>query len=133
MPDMPETKKPTQAEDYEGPLSPAGVAALKFAIVGMGVLIIVGLLLIVGRIIYLASQPKTDSKTARPALTAEATISLPPGARPIRTSVDGSQLSIIYQIQSGQFGVMIVDLQTGQALSNVKIEAKNSTANQSTK
>ena len=39
---MNDTNKEAGNDAYEGPLSPAGVAALKFAVVGMGVLIIVG-------------------------------------------------------------------------------------------
>ena len=120
---MNETEKPTGSETYEGPLSPAGVAALKFAVVGMAVLIVVGLLVVIGRIIYLASTPKTEKAASRPALTASAKVSIPRNAQPVRTSVDGSRLSILYRTQDEKFGVMIIDLQTGTAVSHVQIEA----------
>ena len=122
---MNDTNKPTGDDAYEGPLSPAGVAALKFAIVGMGVLIIVGLLVIVGRLIYLASKPKAVRQPDKPAAyVREATALLPTSAKPLRTSTDGSQLSILYQATGNQFGVLIVDLRTGETVSNVSIKAK---------
>lgn len=122
---MNDTNKPTGDDAYEGPLSPAGVAALKFAIVGMGVLIIVGLLVIVGRLIYLASKPKAVTQPDKPAAyVREATALLPLSAKPLRTSTDGSQLSILYQTTGNQFGVLIVDLRTGETVSNVSIKAK---------
>lgn len=133
MPHMNEPEKPTAPETYEGPLSPAGVAALKFAVVGMGVLIIIGLLVVIGRIIYLAATPKAERQAAQPALTADAQVSLPRDARPIRTSTDGSRLSILYQKTDSTFGVVIVDLRTGQTLSRVSIGSDEQTPGQKTK
>ena len=130
---MNETEKPTSTETYEGPLSPAGVAALKFAVVGMAVLIVVGILAVIGRIIYMAANPKVAKLKDQPALAAQATVSLPNNARPIRTSTDGSRLSILYQTQGDKFGVMIVDLQTGQSISHVRIETRGAIEGQKTK
>ncbi len=130
---MTETKEQSSNETYDGPLSPAGVAALKFAVVGMGVLIVVGLVLVVGRIIYLASKPKADNRSQTSTLAAEATVSIPTNARPVRTSTDGSQLSILYQGPGDKFGVLIVDLKTGQTLSHVKIGANGASGSQNTK
>ena len=122
---MNDTNKPTGDDAYEGPLSPAGVAALKFAIVGMGVLIIVGLLVIVGRLIYLASKSKAVTQPNNPsAYVREATALLPASAKPLHTSTDGSQLSILYQTAANQFGVLVIDLRTGETVSNINIKAK---------
>ena len=122
---MNDTNKEAGNDAYEGPLSPAGVAALKFAVVGMGVLIIVGLLVIVGRLIYLAAKPKSVTQpTKSSAYAREATALLPATAKPVRTSTDGSQLSILYETANNKFGVLIVDLRTGETVSNVRIRAK---------
>ncbi|MEM8973556.1 MAG: hypothetical protein AAGD43_15975 [Pseudomonadota bacterium] len=130
---MTETKEQSSTETYDGPLSPAGVAALKFAVVGMGVLIVVGLVLVVGRIIYLASKPKADNRSQPSTLAAEATVSIPTNARPVRTSTDGSRLSILYRGPGEKFGVVIVDLTTGRTLSHVKIGANGSASDQKIK
>lgn len=103
-----------------GELSPGQVRALKIAIVVMGAMIVVGLLVMVARIVYLAggraSQAPAVASPARP----ETRVSLPAGATIKGIALDGNRLAIHHDGPSGP-GVAIVDVATGQVMGRVGI------------
>jgi len=108
-----------------GPLSPAGVKALKIAIAVMGVMIVGGVLLIIGRIFYMASQPKSAAHVISTGKLAPSHhIGLPDGAVIMETTLSGDRLVVRYSNQPGNTaaspgGVMIYDLANGRKLSHV--------------
>ena len=116
-------QRPTANTVQDGPLSPAGVAALKFAVIAMGVLIFVGLAVVVGRIIYLASKPKASTQTTNArAPLAEAKVDLPSGAVTQSVDLDGNRLSILYRLREAR-EIIIVDLADGRVISRIKLES----------
>ena len=111
-----ETKSAPAPDD--GPLSPAGVKALKFAVVGMGVLILVGLAVVVGRIIYLASTPKAARHIPASQIVASSKLSLPAGAVAKQVTLNGNRLSVLYEAPA-QTGIKILDLRSGKQISHI--------------
>jgi hypothetical protein len=117
--------------DDMGPLGPKGVMALKIAIVVMGIMIIAGIALVIGRMIYMASSPKSTSPLAveRPAsateLAPEQAVTLPQGAIVEQTSISGNRLLVRYKAGSTS-EILIHDLATGRVLSRIRLDTTGS-------
>lgn len=113
----------TSPATTEGPLSPAGVRALKIAIVVMGVMIVLGLVAVVARIIYLAGQsPSQATVSVVPAAgLAEARIALPAGAVVRHLAIDGPRVAVHYETTSGP-GLAVFDWSTGKPLARLAID-----------
>ncbi len=95
--------------------------ALRMAVIGMGVVLIVGFLIILARIFYLASRPGAlTSAPAAAVLAAEPALALPASASIKSLSLSGNRLAVQYVSPLGD-GVAIIDLETGRTLSRVKI------------
>jgi hypothetical protein len=107
-------------EPSSGPLSPGQVRALKIIVVVMGVLILLGLFTVFGRIIYLASKPGRQVQAASQGLKAEQRLALPPGAEVRQTSISGDRLAVHYEAPSGA-AVVVLDLASGQVLSRIEL------------
>ena len=103
-----------------GPLNPGQVRALKVAVVVMGVLILLGLATVFGRIIYLASRPGPQVKAAPQAARAEQRLVLPPGAQVRQTSLSGDRLAVHYEAPDGS-GIIVFDLASGQVLNRIEV------------
>ena len=114
----------------EGPLSPAGVKALKFAVVAMGVLIVIGLIAVVGRVIYMASASRAAKTQPTSAIVERAKLVLPRATQAKSISLHGDRLSVHYS-GSDQAGIVIMDLGSGRVLSRITLEASG--ANDQTK
>lgn len=101
-----------------------GVRALKFAVIAMGVMIVLGVLTVIGRIVYLANQrsaqggASSSSTSAR--LAASAKLALPSGAQIRQISMSGDRLAVHYE-SAGTGGIAILDLATGNVLSRVEL------------
>lgn len=106
----------------EGPLSPGGVKALKFAVVAMGVLIVIGLIAVVGRVIYMASASRAAKTQPTSALVDRAKLVLPRATEAKSISLHGDRLSVHYS-GSDQAGIVIMDLGSGRVLSRITLEA----------
>jgi hypothetical protein len=90
----------------------------------MTALLAVGLVTLIGRIIYLVNQPDSSQRAAAgsgPAWVGEATASLPIGHEVRSTSLSGRHLAIMHSGPSGD-GVVVVDLSTGVVVSRVRID-----------
>ncbi len=114
----------------KGPLTQGQLRALQLAVYGMGVLLILGFLVIVGRIIYLiAKTPATPPNPATEAATApiksEAQLALPAGANIRHLSVAGNRLAIHYDAPGGS-AIVIFDLSLGIVVSRIAITAGSS-------
>jgi hypothetical protein len=101
---------------------------LKLVVVGLAMLLLAGLLTVVGRVIYLASSPRTQPgapAAAAPApdgaIRPELRLALPPGAQVRSVSLAGNRLAVHYDAGSGS-GIAIIDLKTGRTITSVAIE-----------
>lgn len=107
-----------------GPLTPNQVRWLKIAVVVMGIMIVAGIAILIGRVLYLASQgPRQATQTAIRAgapVVAEATLALPAGASIRNISYAGDRLAIHYEGPRGT-GIMLVDTVTGARLGRFDI------------
>lgn len=113
----------SETTEDSGPLSGGQVRALKIAIVVMGILIVLGLLSVIGRIVYLAGKPKPGavaSSTATSQIAAEPRLSLPSGAAIRNVSLSGDRLAVHFDAPTGS-GIAILDLASGRMLSRVDI------------
>lgn len=104
-------------------LSQPHVKLLKFAVIAMGVMIVVGLAVVVGRIIYLATGSSTPAPTTASAPATGGQISLPPGARVKQMTMTNERLALHYEGKDTS-GLIIVDLRTGQQISRFDIATK---------
>lgn len=102
-----------------------GVRALKFAVIGMGVLIVLGVLTVIGRIVYLANQgPRQASSVASAVsgarLAAMSKLSLPAQSHVRQVSLSGDRLAVHYEGATGS-AIAIVDLVTGNVISRIEV------------
>lgn len=113
----------TSSAATAGQLSPAGVRALKIAIVVMGVMIVLGLVAVVGRIIYLAGKsPSQAAVSVVPAAgLVEARIALPAGAVVRHLALEGPRIAVHYETSAGP-SLAVFDWATGKALARLAIE-----------
>ncbi len=120
------------ASDATGSTRQAGLAAtgtsreaglqriLKISIVVMGVLIVVGLLTVIGRMIYLASGGRQQVSTTAGPVAPAARLPLPDGAVVRTVALSGDRLAVHFDAPGGS-GIAILDLATGRALSRVEL------------
>ncbi len=96
------------------------VRALRFAVIGMGMLIVLGLIALIGRIIYIVARPGPQIATQSSTIAPEVRASLPAGAHIRSVAIQGDRLAIHYDEPAGS-GIAIVDLATGRVVSRVLI------------
>jgi hypothetical protein len=110
-------------------LTDAQIKRLKVSIAVMSALLVIGIITLIGRVIYLASAKgdstspgaavATSQATAAP-LLAEATLPLPTGARLISSQLQANRLLAHYTGAAGD-GLLVLDLATGRVLSHIKV------------
>lgn len=124
-----ETMRPASQEGDTGPenpsmYTPTQMRLLKIAVIGMGVILLVGFATVIGRIIYLVnSAPETQPATAQSApsaLVAPAALSLPKGAVIRHLAISGSRLAIHFEGPSGS-GLHIIDMVQGGSAVTIPI------------
>jgi hypothetical protein len=103
--------------------------SLKLVVVALAMLMLAGLLTVIGRVIYLASSPRTQpgtptSAAPTPAIRPELSLALPPGAIVRSVALAGDRLAVHYDAGTGT-GIAVLDLQTGRVITNVAIEPKS--------
>jgi len=92
---------------------------LKIAVIAMGVLIVLGVLTVIGRIIYLASRSPAQMTTSG-SVASNARLALPAGAVIRSISLSGDRLAIHFDTQAGS-GIAVLDLASGKTLSRVDL------------
>ncbi|MDZ4841318.1 MAG: hypothetical protein SH859_04120 [Hyphomicrobium aestuarii] len=129
------------------PDDPKSIRNLRFAVMAMGVILIVLFITVIARVGYLmmrnspgdarelqsvvargaVSSPTLPSADASSPIAARATrlvadvkVLLPPSSRVRSHMLSGNRLSVQYEAAAGD-GIMIIDLETGQALSHVRL------------
>ncbi len=101
-------------------LSDPQVRALRIAVIVMGVMIVMGLVAVIGRIIYLMARPTAQAPVASGTLTPEVSAALPAGAQIRTVSLHGDRLAVQYDSAAGS-GILVVDLASGRTLSRVRM------------
>jgi hypothetical protein len=95
-----------------GPLTPTHVRWLKIAVVVMGIMIIVGIAILFGRVLYLASSMPRQGAVSRSMTPADARLVLPTGASVRGMALSGDRLAVHYDGPRGS-GILVLDLATG--------------------
>ena len=129
----------TETGSTMAPANPRLVTTLKFAVVGMAILIVLGMGAVIWRIVGLAKDSSlktagteksaitgTASTSAglSSALVPEAILNLPAGAAVRSTSLSGNRLAVHFDAPSGS-GIAIIDLESGQTLTRVHLPPAN--------
>lgn len=96
------------------------VRALRIAVIVMGVMIVMGLVAVIGRIIYLMARPSGQAAVAGGAIRADVTAALPAGAQVRNLSLQGDRIAIHYESAAGS-GIAVVDLASGRTLSRIQV------------
>jgi hypothetical protein len=102
---------------------------LKVVVVVLGVLIFAGLAVIIGRILYVASQPSQPSRDAAPEAALSQTsgtnqqLDLPSGAEIRSISLSGNRLAVHYNV-GGKAGVAVLDLATGRRITTIELQTQ---------
>ncbi len=116
-------------DDPSEPDTPAAIVLgdrhlrlLKFAVIAMGVVLVLGFVAVIARIVYLVNRSgETASATSisQPIRDA-ARLALPSGAVVRNLSLSGSRLAVHYDSPKGS-GIIILDLATGAPASRIEI------------
>ena len=93
-----------------------------FAVVTMGIMIVLGVIGLIGRIIYMANTgPRSGPAVASGQRLAPASsLAVPAGHAVRQVSLSGDRLAIHYEGPGGG-GIAVVDLATGQVISRVQL------------
>lgn len=116
-------------DDSSEPNDPAAIVLgdrhirmLRFAVIAMGVVLVLGFVAVIARIVYLVNR-SSDTASA-PAVSQPlkdaGRLALPPGASVRTMSLSGSRLAVHYDGPSGS-GIVIMDLATGAPASRIEI------------
>jgi hypothetical protein len=95
---------------------------LKFAVIAMGVVLVLGFVAVIARIVYLVGrggETTTTTAISQPIRDA-ARLALPSGAIIRNLSLSGSRLAVHYDGPAGS-GIVILDLSTGTPASQITI------------
>ena len=109
-------------------LTDAQTAWVRRAVWVMSFMLVAGVALLIGRIIYLARQPSTQAASAavglvaQPALMPDVRLALPQGAEIKSMTAMGSRLAILHSVPGAGDAITILDLATGQIASRVTLE-----------
>ncbi len=98
---------------------------LKRAVVAMTAVLIAGLFLLIGRVIYLARGSATQAVSAnmaQPALLPQVRAVLPAGAEVKAISATGSRVVILHAAPGQKNEMSVLDLETGQIISRIAID-----------
>jgi hypothetical protein len=98
---------------------------LRRAVVVMTTILVAGIVLLFGRVIYLARGPGTQAgphpgaSVTEPLLMPEVSLQLPPGATVKGISATRSRLTILHSAPDGGDGITVLDMVTGKVVSRV--------------
>jgi hypothetical protein len=119
-------ENPSAAGTTQGALLSDGqIALLRRAVIIMTTLLVAGVLLLIGRIIYLARSPTTQAASAanmNAPLLADVRLALPAGAEIRHMSLAGSRLAVHHAQTGGGETITVLDLASGAIVSRVSVE-----------
>lgn len=124
---------PTAAGSTSGPpptpspppmFSPAQMRQLKVAVIAMGVILLLGFALVIGRIVTLVNSGSRPAVVAAPPMQPQpAALSLPRGAVVRQMAISGNRLAVYFESPEGA-GIRIVDLAAGGPAVSLPIVAE---------
>lgn len=116
------------------PDDPPNIRALRFAVLGMGAILILGFGAVIARIVHLTTRSPPSELTAvitspaQPKLVGapvNIALALPPAAKILSQSLSANRLSVHY-IAGSEEAIAVVDLDTGQLVASLRVPpAKN--------
>jgi hypothetical protein len=108
------------------------IKLLRFAVIGMAVVLALGLVAVFGRLFYLATRPVTQVGTSVSgaaivggANLADVRLALPAGAKIRSHAISGSQISVLYESTTGD-GIVVIDLDTNRQRTHVRFVTEGS-------
>jgi hypothetical protein len=108
------------------------ITRLRFAVMAMAGLLVLGFITVIGRIMYLVTRPSIQADISAPggsfaqlpatagSWTPQIQLMLPAGAHVKSQALSGQWLSVHFDGPSGE-GLVIVDLATGRELARVRL------------
>ena len=99
---------------------------LRRAVVGMTAVLVAGIALLIGRVIYLARPAGTQAASASMSLAIQPNIrlALPAGSIIKTMTVDGNRMFISHARPGADDEITVVDLTSGKVVSHISIELK---------
>ena len=97
---------------------------LKRVVIGMGVVLLLGFAVVIGRIVYLLNRSHVDPTVA--ATSGKVTspddlkLALPAGATVRNLSLSGNRLAVHYEAPGGA-GIAVIDLATGKTTQKIEL------------
>lgn len=93
---------------------------MKYAVIGMGIILILGFLTIIARIVYLTSR--MDASATLP--VGDISLPLPAGAEVQTMSLSGNRLAVhTREAATGQRQIVVIDLVSGKIVNRVQVTA----------
>ncbi len=117
-------------DDPSEPADPAAIVLgdrhirmLRFAVIAMGVVLVLGFLAVIARIVYLVNRGSdtAGAPAVSQPLKDTGRLALPAGATIRTMSLSGSRLAVQYEGPAGSSGIVILDLATGAPASRIEI------------
>jgi hypothetical protein len=104
--------------------TPAQIRHLRRAVVVMGLVLLIGFGVVIGRIIYLLNRTTPQAvPVATPPAPADLALMLPAGAAVRSVSLSGDRLAVQYESPGGP-GIAVLDLATGLVLHRIPITSE---------
>lgn len=127
------TTEPSEDEEIQlgSTMTPRQVRILRIVVKAMGLMLVLGFGLVVGTIVYQASQLGKTENDAKPemvvvrsgSLMPDVTVPISRGSAVISMTLDGSRLAVHLKSPAGD-EIAIVDLASGKVVSRVKLKAE---------
>jgi uncharacterized iron-regulated membrane protein len=110
------------------PLNDGQVKGLKIAVTIMTGILVLGVLVLFGRIIYLVARPSPQvagnaAQAVSRSPAAAFTVPLPAGAVIRQTSLSGDRMALHYDAPQGG-GILLVDTVSGQIISRITLKSE---------
>ena len=123
----PERPQAPGPEEYDGPFSPRGQRILKFAVVIMGIMLVVGFMVVVGTIAYRAVKLSQDdpSITETPVKHgfSRLDVEVEPDTLISQIELDGNRMAV-HVTKDAADEILIIDIKRGTLLGRVRLKEK---------
>lgn len=100
--------------------SPSQMRQLKVAVVAMGIILLLGFALVIGRIVYLVNSGPRPTFAVAPLAQVPTEMSLPSGAAVRHLAFSGNRLAVYYDSPAGS-GIRIIELTGGGPQLTVRV------------
>ena len=99
-----------------------GMRAMKYAVIGMGVILILGFFIILARIVYLTSRTDASGPVG-----SEVVVAVPAGGQVTSMSLSNNRLALHLKDEgSAKSSIVVIDLASGRVISRVQLTREKS-------